>query len=296
MSPSDEGVRPFVIGVGSMGSRLAQRLANGGLDVTVWNRTADRATRLAGARIRAVGNLEDGLSKASVVLTCLADDAAVFDLWREQGARLQGLTRGRLVIDCSTTLPDTARSLAAICSDAGWRMIDAPISGGPEAAEAGSLSFLCGGDAADVTEAKPLLSRLGTAIVHVGGHGSGQMAKLLSQVMMAGTLLGVAEALALAEATGVNSDALIDALKPGAAGSWVLEHRAPLMASGQFPHAGALSLHLKDLENVLHVARRAGLELPGTELVASIERRLRHEGYGSENVAALARAYRSYDT
>jgi len=286
--------RPLVIGVGAMGGRLAQRLAGSGLNVTVWNRNAERARRLEGSRLRPVRELSDALPGASIVITCLSDDAAVLELWGEGALIEQGLRPGSLVIDSTSTLPGTAQGVASACRAAGLRFIDAPISGGPEAAEAGALTFFCGGESADVNDARVVLDRLGTTVAHVGGHGAGQMAKLISQVMMAGTLLGVAEGLGLAAASGVDADPLIEALGSGAAASWVLEHRAPLMVSGEFPLAGALALHLKDLDNVLHLAQALGLGLPGVELVRDLERRLEGAGYGAENVAAIARAYLSY--
>lgn len=264
------------------------------MDVTVWNRNADRADRLEGPRLRPVRDLADALPEASIVITCLSDDAAVLELWDQRRITEQGLQPGTLVIDSTSALPATALTVAMICQRAGVRFIDAPISGGPEAAEAGALTFLCGGEPADVNDARVVLDRLGTTVAHVGGHGAGQMAKLISQVMMAGTLLGVAEGLGLAAASGVDADPLIAALGSGAAASWVLEHRAPLMVSGKFPLAGALALHLKDLENVLHLSEALGLRLPGVELVRDLERRLEGDGYGAENVAAIARAYLSY--
>lgn len=278
-----------------MGARLAQRLADSGLDVAVWNRTGERALRLEGTNLRSVQELSDALPRASIVITCLADDRAVLELWEQRKLGEQGLQPGTLVIDTTSSLPETAQTVALICHLAGGRFIDAPISGGPEAAEAGTLTFLCGGEPEDVSDARVVLDRLGTVVAHVGGHGAGQMAKLISQVMMAGSLLGVAEGLGLAAAAGVDAGPLIAALGSGAAASWVLEHRAPLMASGRFPPVGALALHLKDLENVVQLAKALDLELPGVELVREIERRLQRDGHGSENVAAIARAYITYD-
>lgn len=287
--------RPLVIGTGAMGSRLAQRLADSGMDVTVWNRNAERAQRLGGPRLRPIRSLDDALQEASVAISCLSDDAAVLELWGQEGITEQGLQPGTLVIDSTSTLPATARTVAMLCERAGARFIDAPMSGGLEAAEAGTLSFLCGGELPDVDAARVVLDRLGTTVAHVGGHGAGQMAKLISQVMMAGTLLGVAEGLGLAAASGVDADPLITALGSGAAASWVLEHRGPIMVSGRFPLMGAVALHRKDLENALRLAGEVGLHLPGVELVRDLERRLEDDGHGAENVASIARGYLSYD-
>lgn len=280
-----------VAGVGAMGGRLAARLAGAGLDVTAWNRTPARAEALAGHGVRAAPGLGDAVAGADVVLLCLTDDAAVREVVTGLGGVVEHARPGTLVIDTSTTLPRTAQEVGAACAAAGLRFVDAPISGGVEAAEAGRLTFLCGGEAGAVAAAKEVLGHLGPNVAHLGAAGAGQMAKLVSQVLMAGTLLGAAEGLGLAVAGGVDADALIEALKPGAAGSWVLEHRAPLMVSGRYPRAGAMALHLKDLENVLALAGELGVSLPGTALVRDIEQRLVAAGHGGDNVAAIGRAY-----
>jgi len=244
---------------------------------------------LAGDGLEAVRDLADALTGATVVVTCLSDDGAVLELTDDTA--FDRLTPGTLVIECSSTLPSTARAIAAALADRGLRAVDAPISGGPEAAEAGTLSFLCGGEDRDVVEAVTLLAHLGSTATHVGDHGAGQMAKLISQILMAGTLLGAAEGIGLAKAGGVDGEALIRALLPGAAGSWVLEHRAPFMVREEYPRAGALALHRKDLDNVLTVAAELGVDLPGVRLVKEIEVRLERLGFGDENVAAIGRAY-----
>lgn len=244
--------------------------------------------------VRAVDDLEEALRAASVVLVSLADDRAVLDVCVRQGALQRSLRPGTLVIDTSSTRPDTARAVAMSCRESGLRFIDAPISGGVEAARDGTLSLLCGGETRDVTEALTLLGCLANEITHVGGHGVGQAAKLVNQVIMAGALLGAAEGVALATAAGIDAGALIAALRGGAAGSWVLDHRAPLMVTGSFPSFGALALHLKDLNNALAFANELDLELPGAAMVRDVEQQLEHEGYGGENVAAIARAYVRY--
>lgn len=280
---------PVFLGAGAMGGRLARRAAVQGLRPRLWNRSSDRAVALAGDGLEAVRDLVDALTGATVVVTCLADDSAVLALTDDMA--FDRLAPRTLVIDCSSTLPSTSQAVAAALTARGLRAVDAPISGGPEAAEAGTLSFLCGGKERDVGDAKALLAHLGTTATHVGDHGAGQMAKLISQILMAGTLLGAAEGIGLAKAGGVDGEALIRALLPGAAGSWVLEHRAPFMVSDEYPRAGALALHRKDLDNVITVAGEFGLDLPGVRLVKEIEARLERRGFGDENVAAIARAY-----
>lgn len=281
--------RPVFLGAGVMGGRLARRLASKGFPTALWNRSSRAAELIAGDDLRAIVDLREALTGATFVLACVADDEAVLGVLT--GDHVEALPAGTLVVDCSSTLPATARTLAASLADRKLRFVDAPISGGPEAAEAGSLTFLCGGSEHDVDDARTVLSHLGSGIAHVGGHGAGQMAKLISQVVMSGALLGAAEGIGLARAAGVDGQALIDALVPGAAGSWVLENRAPFMVHDSYPRGGAMALHRKDLDNVLRVAEEVGVDLPGVRLVRSIETALEEQGYGHENVAAIGRAY-----
>jgi 3-hydroxyisobutyrate dehydrogenase-like beta-hydroxyacid dehydrogenase len=197
------------------------------------------------------------------------------------------------VIDCSTISPATSRRLAEALAERTIRYIDAPVTGGTEGAKAGTLSVLVGGNAEDLEQARPLLEVLGSAITHFGPVGSGQEAKAVNQVLVAGSYAAVAEALELAERLGLDRQQVVAALKGGAAGSWALEHRSSPMINDHYPLGFKLALHRKDLAIALEAAEAQQLELPVSRLVAAMEDALMAAGHGDLDVSALARWFRT---
>ncbi len=204
---------------------------------------------------------------------------------------LPQLRPGTLVIDFSTIAPATSRALAGRLSEREVAYIDAPVTGGTEGAQAGTLSVLVGGAIEHLARARPLLEVVGGTITHIGPVGSGQEAKAVNQVLVAGSYAAVAEAVALGQRLGLPMEQLLHALKSGAAGSWALEHRSANMLTGTFPLGFKLALHHKDLAIALEAAAAASLKLPVTERVAAIERELMASGFGDDDVSALARYY-----
>jgi 3-hydroxyisobutyrate dehydrogenase-like beta-hydroxyacid dehydrogenase len=171
--------------------------------------------------------------------------------------------------------------------------VDAPVTGGTEGAARGTLTVLVGGTDTAVAAAEPVLATMGSRIVHLGPVGAGQRAKAVNQVILAGTYLAVAEGVVLALRTGLDPSAVVDALGTGAAGSWVLGHRAQRMIDDDYPLGFRLALHRKDLRIALELAAGAGASLPVAALAAALEDGLIAQGYGDEDNAALARAIRS---
>ncbi|MGB7565184.1 MAG: NAD(P)-dependent oxidoreductase, partial [Prochlorococcaceae cyanobacterium] len=211
-------------------------------------------------------------------------------LFGAEGAA-KGLRPGALVVDFSSIAPAFSQQLAARLRLQGVAYLDAPVTGGTEGARAGSLSVLVGGDPCDLERARPLLEVVGGRLTHFGPVGSGQQAKAVNQVLVAGSYAAVAEALALARRLGLPLELLVEALKGGAAGSWALEHRSGAMLRGHFPLGFKLDLHRKDLSIALAAATAQGLELPISARVAAMEDQLIAAGFGEEDVAALARWY-----
>jgi 3-hydroxyisobutyrate dehydrogenase-like beta-hydroxyacid dehydrogenase len=197
------------------------------------------------------------------------------------------------VIDCSTISPGTSRRLGAALAARNIRYLDAPVTGGTEGAKAGTLSVLVGGAPEDLDQATPLLEILGSSITHFGPVGSGQEAKAVNQVLVAGSYAAVAEALQLAERLGLDRQQVVSALKGGAAGSWALEHRSAQMINDHYPLGFKLALHRKDLAIALEAAEAQQLELPVSRLVAAMEDALLADGHGDLDVSVLARWFRS---
>ncbi|MFY9250108.1 MAG: NAD(P)-dependent oxidoreductase, partial [Vulcanococcus sp.] len=203
------------------------------------------------------------------------------------------LQPGALVIDCSTISPDTSQRLAGELATQGVDYIDAPVTGGTEGAEAGTLRVLIGAELDQLERARPLLEVIGGSLHHFGPVGAGQQAKAVNQVLVAGSYAAVAEALALADRLGLPQDALVKALKGGAAGSWALENRSQQMINDSYPLGFKLALHRKDLGIALGAAAEAQLELPICERVAALEDELIEQGCGELDVSALARWFKA---
>jgi 3-hydroxyisobutyrate dehydrogenase-like beta-hydroxyacid dehydrogenase len=201
----------------------------------------------------------------------------------------EGLAPGGLVVDCSTVSPAATAAIAARLRERDIGLVDAPVSGGSEGAERGTLTIFCGGTDADVARARSLLEAFGSRITHLGPSGAGQVAKAVNQVMIAGTYATVGEGIALAQAAGLDLPHLVEALSAGAAASWVLTNRAGNMIADTYPLGFKVALHRKDLGIALDEAARAGLPLAVSTLVAAQEDDLMGKGHGDEDVSALAR-------
>jgi 3-hydroxyisobutyrate dehydrogenase-like beta-hydroxyacid dehydrogenase len=282
-------MRIGVIGLGTMGAPMARHLLEAGHEVVVHNRTRDRelalaergAERAASPALAAVG--------AEALLTCVSDTPDLEQILFGPGGAVEGLQAGALVIDCSTVSPAATADFAARLAGRDVELVDAPVSGGSEGAERGTLTVFVGGSDEAFERARPLLATFGGRITHLGPSGAGQAAKAVNQVIIAGTYASLGEGIALAEAAGLPLDRLLEALEAGAAGSWVLANRAGNMISDTYPLGFKVALHRKDLGIALDEAGRAGLQLAVSALVASEEDELVASGHGDEDVSALAR-------
>jgi 3-hydroxyisobutyrate dehydrogenase-like beta-hydroxyacid dehydrogenase len=285
------------IGLGALGAPMAANLLAAGVTLTVHNRTREREAPLVEAGASAAASPAEAVSEAAVVLLCLTDGPAVEEVVFGPRGVVAGLASGRrqpsplppLVVDFSTIEPQRTRSLADRLAARGIAWLDAPVTGGTEGARAGTLSILVGGDAETLERARALLEVVGGTITHFGPAGSGQQAKAINQILVAGSYAAVAEAMALGQRLGLPMDDLRRALSRGAAGSWALDHRAAGMVAGQFPLGFRLALHRKDLAIALATAAETGLDLPVCRTVAAMEDHLLAAGHGDEDVSALAR-------
>jgi 3-hydroxyisobutyrate dehydrogenase/2-hydroxy-3-oxopropionate reductase len=224
-----------------------------------------------------------------VLLLCVSDDAAAEQvLFGPHGAASQ-LSAGSVVLDCSTIAPATAQRCAERLARQNVHYLDAPVTGGTEGAQRGSLTVLVGGAHELLERVRPILEVIGGSIHHFGGVGRGQQVKAVNQVLVAGSYAAVAEAVALGQHLDLPMPKVIDALKHGAAGSWALEHRSTAMLEGRYPLGFRLSLHHKDLGIALDAAKTVQLNLPVTTLVEQLELDLINNGHGDEDVSALHR-------
>lgn len=278
------------IGLGTMGAPMAQRLVDAGYEVTVHNRTREREEQVTGAK-RAESPQEAAVGQ-EVVLTMVSDtpDAEAV-IAGEQGA-LHGMSVGGVLIDMSTISPSATQKLAEQLAQKGVYMLDAPVSGGSEGAQQGTLAVMVGGKPEVLERVRPVLEHLAKSITYVGPSGSGQLVKAINQVIIAGTYAAVAEGMALGLAAKLDMDAVVSAISGGAAGSWVLENRSGNMVRGEYPLGFRTKLHRKDLGIALSAARELGVPLQVAALVEQLETGLVGRGYGDEDVSNIARAVR----
>ena len=278
------------IGLGIMGGAMAANVLRAGYDLTVWNRTPGRITPLAEAGAAGAADPADVAARSDIIITCVSDTPDVEAVILGPGGVIEGARRGALVIDCSTISPEATRTIAARLRQKGVHLLDAPVSGGSEGAARGTLSIMLGGEADQVARAMPVLQAMGKTITHVGGQGAGQMAKLVNQVLVVVTMQGVAEALLLAEAGGLDLERTLAAVGGGAAGSWMLNNRGPQVIRRDWRPGFTIDLQQKDLRLVLEAADELGIPLPSTALVFQFYRTLQQRGLGGEGNHALMKA------
>jgi 3-hydroxyisobutyrate dehydrogenase len=280
-------MRVGFVGLGAMGAHMARNLHRARLLSAVWNRTAQKAQSLAAElSVEAPVSLAELASHCDAVVSCVSADSDVLEVTRGLAG---GLRSGALMLDCSTVSADTARQAAALISARGAQFLDCPVSGGVEGAREGTLAIMVGGDAAAFARAEPILKALGRTIAHFGPNGAGQAAKATNQIMCAGIIECVAEAMAFARAEGLPLERLIETLGKGAGSSWYFVHRAPNMARGSFPAGFRVRLHAKDLRICHDMAARFGVELPVVERMLSEYAELIARGYGDEDISATYR-------
>ena len=278
------------IGLGIMGGAMAANLLKAGFDLTVWNRTPGRITPLAEAGAAVADGPADVAARSDIIVTCVSDTPDAEAVILGPGGVIEGARPGALVIDCSTISPEATKTIAARLKERGVHLLDAPVSGGSEGAAKGTLSIMLGGDAAQVTRAMPVLQAMGQTITHVGGQGAGQMAKLVNQVLVVVTMQGVAEALLLAQAGGLDLEQTLAAVGGGAAGSWMLNNRGPQVIRRDWRPGFTIDLQQKDLRLVLEAADQLGVPAPATALVFQFYRTLQQRGLGGEGNHALVKA------
>ncbi len=278
------------IGLGIMGGGMARNLVEKGHDVTVWNRTSSRTQPLAAAGATVADSARAVAEIADVTMLCVSDTPDVEAVLHGEDGVLAGLSEGDLVVDHSTISPSATARFAGEVEAVGASWLDAPVSGGSEGAARGTLSIMIGGDAGQVERARPYLEAFGTTITHVGPTGSGQLVKLVNQILVVGTQLAVSEALLFAEAGGLDLRKTLDAVVGGAAGSWMLANRGPQMIERDWRPGFTIDLQQKDLRLVLEAADELGSPVPGTSLVFQMYRALQRRGLGGDGNHALVKA------
>jgi len=275
------------VGLGAMGRGMARNLQRAGLLRGIWNRTAAAARELAAETgCTAADSPADLAARCDVIVLCVSADADVLEV---VDAMAPALRAGSIVIDCSTVAAETAREAARRLATHGVAFLDAPVSGGVEGARDGTLAIMVGGDADAFERARPVLAAMGRAITHFGPSGAGQAAKATNQIMCAGIIQAVAEAMAFAKAEGLPLEPLIETLGKGAGSSWYFVNRAPNIVRDSYPAGFRVRLHEKDLRICREMAARHGVELPVVESTLRHYRELVERGHGDEDISTIFR-------
>jgi 3-hydroxyisobutyrate dehydrogenase len=279
------------IGLGLMGQAFTKRLVAGGHRVTGHDLVADKMARAQAHGGRAATSAAEVARASDIVHVCVMtkDDlaAAVFGV----NGISEGAAAGKVLIDHSTTEVATTKEFAArLAADSGMRWVDAPVSGGPPAAEAGTLAIMVGGDEADVTAVRPVLETLGTC-THMGPLGAGQITKMVNQVLVLSNYCVLAEALVLAEAGGVDASRIPAALGAGYAGSNMLQRLYPRLVARDFAPAGYAFQALKDLDMVHGLAKELKVPTPMASQAATLFRTLVSKGHGELDGIAVLKLY-----
>ena len=285
-----EKIKAGVIGLGAMGAPMARHLADAGLLCMVWNRTSIKAEALAQETgTVAAGEPAQMAAACNVILICVSADQDLLDV---VGQLLPGVKPGCVVVDTSTVSPATARQVNASLEEVGASLVDAPVSGGVEGANKGTLSVMAGGDSANISRIMPVLEAISASVTHMGPVGSGQATKAVNQVMIAGIAEAVCEALALSEKLNLPSERLLSVVGAGAAGSWFLGHRGQTMLEDRFDVGFKLSLLLKDLLICQTLAQELDISIPTVEAAINDYRKLVELGDGDHDISGLIRLKR----
>jgi 3-hydroxyisobutyrate dehydrogenase len=276
-----------LIGLGAMGTHMARNLHRGGSLAGVWNRSGQKSAALAAELgVACFATPAELASRCEAIVICVSADA---DVRSVVTAMLPGLKAGSLVMDCSTVSADTAREMSQLLSPRRVSFLDCPVSGGVEGARLATLAIMVGSDESAFERARVILKQLGGTITRLGACGAGQAAKATNQIMCAGIIQVVAEAMAFAKAEGLPLDALIETLGKGAGSSWYFVNRAPFMVRQEYPAGFRVRLHDKDLRICREMAALKGATLPSVESTLALYEKLIAEGHGDEDISAVFR-------
>jgi len=282
------------IGLGVMGFPMAGHLQQKGYQVTVYNRSAEKAAAWVaqyGGNSAATPAL--AAAQADMVMLCVGNDDDVRSVVYGEDGVLANLTAGAVLIDHTTASADLARELAAVCQAKDIGFLDAPVSGGQAGAQNGQLTIMVGGEPAHFSKAEAVLQSYAKSCRLLGAAGAGQLAKMVNQICIAGVVQGLSEALHFATQAGLDAKAVLDVISKGAAQSWQMENRGYTMVDGQFNFGFAVDWMRKDLGITLQEARRNGAQLPLTALVDQFYADVQAQGGGRFDTSSLITRFKS---
>jgi 2-hydroxy-3-oxopropionate reductase len=277
------------IGLGIMGWPMARNLMEAGYELTVHNRSPEKAEELGEAGATVAATPGEAAENSDVIITMLPDSPQVREVVAGEDGVLEGISQGSLLIDMSTISPVVTEELAKAVKQKGASMLDAPVSGGDVGAIEGTLSIMVGAEEADFERARPLFEAMGKTVTHVGPVGAGQVTKAANQIVVALTIEAVSEALVLGSRGGVSPEKILEVLSGGLAANKVMEVKREKFLSHTFEPGFRSELHHKDLGIALAAGREYGVVLPVTAVVDQMLLSMRRKGWGGEDHSALLR-------
>ena len=281
------------LGLGVMGFPMAGHLVASGHEVTVYNRSASKAKAwVAKHGQSAAATPREAATGAEFVLACVGNDDDLRAVCLGADGAFAGMAAGAVFVDHTTVSSEVTLELAAIAAGQGKGFVDAPLSGGQAGAENGALSIMCGGSEADYFRAAPVMQSYARICKRLGGPGSGQLAKMMNQICIAGLVQGLAEALAFGEKAGLDGAAVVEVISQGAAGSWQMANRHKTMLADKFDIGFAVDWMRKDLAICLATANQIGASLPVTALVDQFYKDVQRMGGGRNDTSSLIRRLR----
>ncbi len=281
------GMRVGWIGTGVMGLSMCGHLLKAGCDIVVHSRTRERAEPLLERGARWGESPREVAGEVRVLFTMVGFPQEVREVYFGEKGIFAGVNRGTVLVDMTTTEPQLAREIAQEATARGCHALDAPVSGGDVGAREATLSIMVGGDSEGLSSVLPLLRMMGKNIVHLGPAGMGQHTKMCNQIVIAGTMIGVCESLIYAHRAGLDREAMLEAIRGGAARCWSLDHLAPRILQGDYRPGFFVDHFIKDMGIALKEAERMDLPLPGLALVHQLYVAVKANGHGKSGTQAL---------
>ena len=276
------------IGLGVMGFPMAGHLAKAGHNVTVYNRSSNKAKKWCSKYSGLIAATPaDAAEGAEFIMCCVGNDDDLREVTIGTNGAFSKISRGSIFIDHTTVSARVTNELFDICKEMGFDYIDAPISGGQAGAENGMLSIMCGGNQEAFDKVRPILETYSKICKRIGKSGAGQQTKMCNQIAIAGLVQGLSEALHFAEKAGLDGRDVVEVISQGAAGSWQMENRFETMLDGNFNHGFAVDWMRKDLKICLEASDQIGASLPVTALVSEFYKDVQKIGGGRWDTSSL---------
>ena len=280
------------IGLGIMGKPMVHNLLKAGYEVSCFDIIRENVEIVKGYGAAAAESIKEAIVAAPVVITMLPNSPHVKEVVLGEGGVLENAKEGTVLIDMSSINPIASIEIEAECRKKGIKMLDAPVSGGEPKAIDGTLSIMVGGEKEVFDAMVPVMSKMGSSVTYCGEIGAGNTTKLANQIIVAGNIAVLAEALTMAKMSGVDPTIVFNAIKGGLAGSTVMNAKAPMMIDGNFKPGFKIDLHIKDLNNAIDTAHSVGAPLPLTAEVMEMLENLHAEGNGQLDHSGLALYYK----